>query len=126
MSTTTPPTGSPRGDADVVVVGAGLSGLICARCLHRSGLKVRLLEARERWGGRMNGGSSAAGIPVDLGGQWVGASHRHLLALLSRGSRPAVDGMPAHEAIRALWPPPPKPAPRGLPPEMRARACRAS
>ncbi|MFM7362721.1 MAG: flavin monoamine oxidase family protein [Cyanobium sp.] len=82
MSTTPPLTGSPRGDADVVVVGAGLSGLICARCLHRSGLTVRLLEARERWGGRMHGGSSAAGIPVDLGGQWVGASHRHLLALL--------------------------------------------
>jgi monoamine oxidase len=79
MSTTIPRPGS---EADVVVVGAGLSGLICARSLGRSGLAVRLLEARERWGGRMHRGSSATGIAVDLGGQWVGASHRHLLALL--------------------------------------------
>ncbi len=46
-------------------------------------------------------------------------ARRHLLALLSRGSRPVVDGMPAHEAIHALWPPPPKPATRGLPPHER-------
>jgi monoamine oxidase len=79
MSTTTPGRGR---DPDVVVVGAGLSGLICARSLSRCGLVVRLLEARDRWGGRMHSRSSAAGIPVDLGGQWVGASHGHLLALL--------------------------------------------
>jgi monoamine oxidase len=79
MSTTTPVLGR---DPDVVVVGAGLSGLICARSLSRSGLVVRLLEARDRLGGRMHRGNSAAGIPVDLGGQWVGATHRHLLALL--------------------------------------------
>jgi monoamine oxidase len=79
MSTTTPGQGR---DPDVVVVGAGLSGLISARSLSRTGLAVRLLEARERWGGRMHRGRSTTGIPVDLGGQWVGASHRHLLALL--------------------------------------------
>ena len=77
-----PTTTGNGGNPDVVVVGAGLSGLICARSLSRAGLSVRLLEARERWGGRMHRGSTAVGIPVDLGGQWVGASHRHLLALL--------------------------------------------
>jgi GTP-binding protein HflX len=49
----------------------------------------------------------------------VRVARRHLLALLSRGSRPVVDGMPAHDAIRALWPPPPKPESRGLPPHER-------
>ena len=73
---------SPAGP-DAVVVGAGLSGLMCTRALRRAGLRVGLLEARERWGGRMHGRvAGIAGLPVDLGGQWVGASHHHLLGLL--------------------------------------------
>ena len=71
-----------EGPVDVVVVGAGLSGLICARELRRQGLAVQLLEARERWGGRMHGQNTASGWRVDLGGQWVGASHHRLIALL--------------------------------------------
>ena len=59
--------------------GAGLSGLVCARDLHRQGLQVRLLEARQRCGGRMWGRPSAMGLPLDLGGQWVGATHQRLI-----------------------------------------------
>ncbi|MFY8148157.1 MAG: flavin monoamine oxidase family protein [Prochlorococcaceae cyanobacterium] len=69
-------------EADVAVVGAGLSGLVCARELRRRGLTVQLLEARPRWGGRMHGQRTACGLTVDLGGQWVGATHHRLLALL--------------------------------------------
>lgn len=67
---------------DVVVVGAGLSGLICTQALQRHGLQVRLLEARERWGGRMHGQKARSGLPLDLGGQWVGATHHRLNTLL--------------------------------------------
>ncbi|MBM5824792.1 MAG: FAD-dependent oxidoreductase [Cyanobacteria bacterium M_surface_10_m2_119] len=70
-------------EADVAVVGAGLSGLVCARELIRRGLRVQVLEARERWGGRMHGHRTACGLTVDLGGQWVGATHHRLRALLS-------------------------------------------
>jgi predicted NAD/FAD-dependent oxidoreductase len=39
--------------ADVVVVGAGLAGLTCARHLRRRGLHVRVLEAADAVGGRV-------------------------------------------------------------------------
>lgn len=38
---------------DVIVMGAGVAGLACARALHDSGMKVRVLEARDRIGGRV-------------------------------------------------------------------------
>jgi phytoene dehydrogenase-like protein len=41
------------GDADVVVVGAGLAGLACARALHRAGRDVVVLEASDAVGGRV-------------------------------------------------------------------------
>lgn len=40
----------PHGD--VVVVGAGLAGLACARALTGSGVAVQVLEASDRPGGR--------------------------------------------------------------------------
>eukprot|EP00434_Breviolum_minutum_P046455 symbB.v1.2.042037.t1/scaffold8456.1/size6268/1 len=41
-----------RQRSDVVVVGAGISGLVCARDLLRQGFTVRVLEASDRVGGR--------------------------------------------------------------------------
>lgn len=76
------PAATPEAGVDVVVVGAGLSGLICARELRRQGLEVQLLEARERWGGRLHGHTTTSGLRVDLGGQWVGATHHRLIGLL--------------------------------------------
>ena len=38
---------------DVVVVGAGLSGLMAARQLKQNGKNIHILEARDRTGGRM-------------------------------------------------------------------------
>lgn len=40
-------------DTDVLIVGAGLAGLCCARHLHRRGIDFRLLEASDAVGGRV-------------------------------------------------------------------------
>lgn len=52
---------------DVIVIGAGLSGLLCARELQRANFSVVVLESRPRIGGRV--WSTAEG--TDLGGSWA-------------------------------------------------------
>jgi monoamine oxidase len=68
-------------EADVVVVGAGLAGLVAARQLEAAGRTVLVLEARERVGGRTVNASIGAGKVVEMGGQWVGPTQDRLLAL---------------------------------------------
>jgi monoamine oxidase len=62
----------PRLEGDVIIVGAGLAGLTAARELKQAGWTVRLLEARERVGGRLKGHSLGGGKAADLGGEYFG------------------------------------------------------
>ncbi len=65
---------------DVVIVGAGVAGLTAARHLHRQGVSLLVLEARDRVGGRTL--SQRVGNEVlDLGGQWIGPTQDRLAAL---------------------------------------------
>ncbi len=68
-------------ECEVVVVGAGYSGLAAARHLARAGVDVLVLEARHRVGGRSFTEVTEAGYVVDRGGQWMGPTQDHLAAL---------------------------------------------
>ncbi len=73
--------GSGDRQVDVVVVGAGYSGLAAARRLVAAGLDVLVLEARDRVGGRVWTETTPGGAVVDHGGQWLGPTQEHLAAL---------------------------------------------
>jgi monoamine oxidase len=66
----------------VVVIGAGLAGLSAARRLIASGVEVQVLEARDRVGGRTLNHVFSDGSIVEVGGQWVGPTQDHALALI--------------------------------------------
>lgn len=62
--------GALRGgiEADVVVVGGGVAGLVVAHDLARAGVRVIVCEASDRVGGLLRRGT-VAGIDVDLGAE---------------------------------------------------------
>jgi monoamine oxidase len=66
---------------DVVVVGAGLSGLAAARNLTRAGKLVAVLEGRDRVGGRAYTEPSNGGSWIDMGAQFIGPGQDRILAL---------------------------------------------
>lgn len=65
-------------DVDVAVIGAGLSGLTAAAELHDAGVSLRVLEARDRPGGRLVNHDVGEGQTSELGGQFFGRGDRQL------------------------------------------------
>ena len=66
---------------DVVVVGAGISGLAAARAIKKKGHSVLVLEARDRVGGRLLNAPIAGGHITEIGGEYVGPTQDRIKAL---------------------------------------------
>ncbi|MDB6154351.1 MAG: amine oxidase, partial [Chthoniobacteraceae bacterium] len=59
-------------ESDVIIIGAGAAGLAAARDLQKAGFYVRLLEARDRLGGRIwTRRKESDPVPVELGAEFV-------------------------------------------------------
>jgi monoamine oxidase len=71
-------------DADVLVIGAGASGLAAARALADAGRRVIVLEARERIGGRVWTDRAFAAIPVERGAEFIHGEQADTWALVRR------------------------------------------
>ncbi len=76
---------TPRADAtSVLVVGAGMAGLAAARSLADAGWPVRVIEARDRIGGRVHTDRDW-GVPLEMGASWIhGTTDNPLLQLAQR------------------------------------------
>lgn len=67
----------PEARFDVVVVGAGISGLAVASALNAAGVDVAVLEARDRIGGRIY----SVGGWLDLGPTWFWPGEKRVVEL---------------------------------------------
>jgi len=67
---------------DVLILGAGLTGLALAYLLSKHKLKVTILEARDRVGGRILTRKNMNQAPVEMGATWIGEQHFKVLELL--------------------------------------------
>jgi monoamine oxidase len=77
---------------DVLVIGAGAAGIAAARAARAMGRSVRVLEARDRAGGRALTDTSL-GLPFDLGATWLhDAAHNPLTSLARAAGIALADG----------------------------------
>ncbi|MBO0769590.1 MAG: flavin monoamine oxidase family protein [Solirubrobacterales bacterium] len=89
-------------NADVCVIGAGISGLSAARALVKAGKTVVVLEARDRVGGRCysvpipNSNNAVA----NMGATFVGPTQSDVLALMDELQ---IDKYPVYSTGKLLW-----------------------
>ena len=66
----------------ILIVGAGLSGLLTAYLLKKEGIPFKILEARNRVGGRINTLYRTDEAPIEMGATWFTQQHKHIATLL--------------------------------------------
>lgn len=70
---------------DVVIIGAGLSGLQSALTVQKYGLRYLVLEARDRVGGKtLTLRSSTGAVKSDLGAAWINDSNQSRMWALAQ------------------------------------------
>src|SRR5580704_17799292 len=79
-------------DVDAIVIGAGAAGLAAARSLAARSLKVIVIEARDRVGGRA--WSRRIGrdkLPAELGAEFIHGRAEETMALLREAGSAAIE-----------------------------------
>jgi monoamine oxidase len=64
---------------DVVIIGAGVSGLSAALVAKEKGLTYKIIDARNRIGGRVYSQKLKNGLVIERGGEWLGKTHKEIL-----------------------------------------------
>ena len=66
----------------IIIIGAGLSGLLTGYRLKKKGIPFKILEARNRIGGRIDTVYGINNTPIEMGATWFTNQHKQLIALL--------------------------------------------
>ena len=75
--------------ADVLIIGAGAAGLAAAQDLSAGGLRVIVLEARDRIGGRIyTHHDPSVPVPIELGAEFVHGKSPELFEIIKAGHLP--------------------------------------
>src|SRR5215470_8476464 len=86
---------------DVVIIGAGVSGLSAACRLRTSDLSVLILEARDRVGGRTwTRHEPDLPAPIELGAEFIHERVPETFELLREVGKAALDTSGAHWSLR--------------------------
>src|SRR5260221_1516869 len=86
---------------DVVIIGAGVSGLSAASELRKSGLSILILEARDHVGGRAHTRHEPdLSAPIELGAEFIHGRVPETFELLHEEGKAALDTSGAHWTLR--------------------------
>ena len=86
---------------DVVIIGAGVSGIAAASELRKSGLSVLILEARDHVGGRAwTRHEPDLSAPIELGAEFIHGRVPETFELLREVGKAALDTSGAHWRLR--------------------------
>ncbi len=84
---------------EVLVIGAGLSGLTAALHLQENGIDSQVIEAQNRVGGRVHS-MRQLGSNKEAGGAYIGAGYRHVIGAAKRYGVKLIDVTPTLEFFR--------------------------
>lgn len=68
---------------NVIIIGAGMSGLTTAHNLKKANISFKIIEAQNKIGGRVETIQGRLNTPMDLGATWFNDAHVNLIALLN-------------------------------------------
>ena len=84
-------------NGEVIIIGAGSSGLAAARVLEQNDIQYTVLEATNQYGGRLQEDVEFADFPIDLGAEWI-HNNKEILDVLSgeEGTAASLELLPYH------------------------------
>lgn len=89
----------------VIIVGAGAAGLGAANILEKHGFDYRIIEASNRYGGRVKKDTSLADVPLNLGAEYIHREKDILTRLIGKEEDGKIDQkvVPALMSDSYIW-----------------------